>query len=120
VDDLPLPRSHRFERDGTPVSHSRVRRLVRHRAQSRRPPAAIPAGINHHLDARAHPLEGNALRKVLNRVQRLAMVADQRSCLPTHVLGVDRAVPFLDSHLAPHARSVGYGLEHSRYHAIPP
>jgi hypothetical protein len=111
VNHLALHRAHRFERDGATVIDSGLGSLVGRGAQRDGATLAITSGVNHDRFALNVPLHREAIREVLDGVNRLTVMADQQSEVVTVVLGHQSVGTVVDLDGCVNAGGVGDSLE---------
>ena len=86
-----------------------------------RAPLAVAGGVDHDPLADAGPVDGDPVGEVLDRVDRLAVVADQQTEVIAHEVGADVLVVLLDLHLAstPTPAAIGSSISRTREPASP-
>ncbi len=112
VNYLALERAHRLERHRTTIVDRRLRSLIRRSPERDGAALAITSSVNHHTQGFSGAAECNPVGQVLDRVDRLAVMADQESEILADKLSRETfgVLAELDRRIDPD--SVGNLLEH--------
>src|ERR671924_1680399 len=95
MDDLPLDRGHRLERNALAAAKHIIGRPPRHGAERGLPASSIPGCVDDRRLPRHVPRE-DRVHEVLDRVDRLAMTADQQPEVTAGARGDDGIVELVD------------------------
>lgn len=87
VHDPALLGTHRLQFDDTAIPQHRLSGLIRGRSQNARPALAIPGRVDHETLTLLAAVKDDAVCEMLDRVDRLSMVADQQPEILTGEFG---------------------------------
>ena len=100
VDDFALERAHRLERDGPAVVDGGLGRLVGGGPQRHSSSLAVAGGVDDDPLAGSLAAESDPVGDVLDRVDRLAVVADQQAEVLSDELAGNALLVLMDAHLS--------------------